>query len=202
MQQIVRNDRHHDIQLEVAPLTRQGDGEIVSDDLGRYLQNRFRDDGVHLARHDGGSRLQGGNPNFTQTAAGTGCKPSDIICDFCQADCRGLQSATYFDRCILGALGLEMMDGFEKIDFQVFRQQADHATRKLRVRIQAVADGRLTVVLKSNVVAIDEREVRLEQEGRTLQLPNDAVIVSAGGVLPTPFLQKIGIKVETKYGTA
>jgi thioredoxin reductase/ferredoxin len=77
------------------------------------------------------------------------------------------------------------------------------AKEKNRMKVeQAVADGRLTVVLKSNVVAIDEREVRLEQEGRTLQLPNDAVIVSAGGVLPTPFLQKIGIKVETKYGTA
>jgi len=36
----------------------------------------------------------------------------------------------------------------------------------------------------------------------SLTLPNDAVIVSAGGVLPTPFLQKIGIEVETKYGTA
>jgi hypothetical protein len=28
------------------------------------------------------------------------------------------------------------------------------------------------------------------------------VIVSAGGVLPTDFLRRIGIFVETKYGTA
>lgn len=85
-----------------------------------------------------------------------------------------------------------------------YRSEAfSRAKEKNRLKVeQAVADGRLTVVLKSNVVAIDEKEVRLEQEGRTLQLPNDAVIVSAGGVLPTPFLQKIGIEVETKYGTA
>jgi hypothetical protein len=30
---------------------------------------------------------------------------------------------------------------------------------------------------------------------------NDAVIVSAGGVLPSEFLKRIGINVETKRGT-
>jgi len=33
-------------------------------------------------------------------------------------------------------------------------------------------------------------------------MPNDAVIVNAGGILPTAFLKEIGIDVETKYGTA
>jgi hypothetical protein len=31
-------------------------------------------------------------------------------------------------------------------------------------------------------------------------LPNDHVIVCAGGVLPTPLLQGIGIQFETKRG--
>jgi hypothetical protein len=35
-----------------------------------------------------------------------------------------------------------------------------------------------------------------------MALENDAVIISAGGVLPTAFLNSIGVKVETKYGTA
>jgi len=67
---------------------------------------------------------------------------------------------------------------------------------------QAEAAGRLKVLFKSNVTEIAEQHVLLDQDGTALQLPNDAVIVSAGGVLPTPFLQKIGIEVETKYGTA
>jgi len=33
-------------------------------------------------------------------------------------------------------------------------------------------------------------------------LPNDAVIISAGGILPTPFLRSLGIDVETKFGTS
>jgi hypothetical protein len=44
--------------------------------------------------------------------------------------------------------------------------------------------------------------VTLDQEGTKIELRNDAVIVCAGGVLPTPFLKEIGILVETKYGTA
>ena len=35
-----------------------------------------------------------------------------------------------------------------------------------------------------------------------LEVGNDAVIVSAGGVLPSEFLRRVGISVETKYGTA
>jgi hypothetical protein len=41
----------------------------------------------------------------------------------------------------------------------------------------------------------------LEQQGQRVELPNDAVVVCAGGVLPTEFLKKIGVQVETKFGT-
>jgi thioredoxin reductase (NADPH) len=77
------------------------------------------------------------------------------------------------------------------------------AKEKNRQKVeQAETQGRLKVLFKSNVAEISDKHVKLEQEGGTLTLPNDAVIVSAGGVLPTPFLQKIGIEVETKHGTA
>jgi repressor of nif and glnA expression len=35
-----------------------------------------------------------------------------------------------------------------------------------------------------------------------MRIKNDAVIVCAGGILPTAFLHSVGIEVETKYGTA
>ena len=37
--------------------------------------------------------------------------------------------------------------------------------------------------------------------GEAIELNNDAVIISAGGVLPTGLLKEIGIVVETRYGT-
>ncbi len=34
-----------------------------------------------------------------------------------------------------------------------------------------------------------------------IELPNQAIIVCAGGELPTPMLKKIGIQVNAHYGT-
>jgi len=67
---------------------------------------------------------------------------------------------------------------------------------------QAEKAGRLTVLFSSNVVSIGSGLVTLEQQGNQMELKNEAVIVSAGGILPTAFLQSIGIEVETKFGTA
>ena len=77
------------------------------------------------------------------------------------------------------------------------------AKEKNRQRVQAaVTDKRLRVLLSSNVKEIGQRSVHIEQEGKILEIGNDAVIVSAGGILPTGFLQEMGITVETKHGTA
>jgi thioredoxin reductase (NADPH) len=66
---------------------------------------------------------------------------------------------------------------------------------------EAQKSGRLTVMLNSTVASIQEQHVTIEQDGVPQRFPNDAVIVCAGGLLPTPLLQKIGIEFATKYGT-
>jgi thioredoxin reductase (NADPH) len=77
------------------------------------------------------------------------------------------------------------------------------AKPKNRKRVAEAAErGNLKVLLSSNVSEISDDLVILEQSGKQLQIPNKAVIVSAGGVLPNEFLKKVGIRVETKYGTA
>jgi thioredoxin reductase/Pyruvate/2-oxoacid:ferredoxin oxidoreductase delta subunit len=85
-----------------------------------------------------------------------------------------------------------------------YRSEAfSRAKEKNRQRVKdAEAAGTLTVLLKSTVKEIRVDGVTLEQEGKTLDIPNDAVIVSAGGILPTPMLKEMGIQVETKFGTA
>ena len=55
-----------------------------------------------------------------------------------------------------------------------------------RDQIKAITDGRVAIV----------------QDGKGIHLPNDAVIVNAGGVLPNEFLKKMGIEVVTKWGEA
>lgn len=72
-----------------------------------------------------------------------------------------------------------------------------------RERVSAAErNGSLRVLLGSTVTQITPDAVTLEQKGRVENIRNDAVIVNAGGVLPTEFLRSIGIHVETKYGTA
>ncbi len=85
-----------------------------------------------------------------------------------------------------------------------YRSEAfNRAKPKNREKVEAaVADSRLTLYMKSNVKTITEDSVVLDHDGQEVTLPNDAVIINAGGILPTPFLKQIGIEVETKYGTA
>lgn len=75
--------------------------------------------------------------------------------------------------------------------------------KKNRDQLQTLeARGKIQVLLKSNVKLIDKDIVSLEYAGRVLELKNHAVIVCAGGILPTPFLRELGIMVETRFGTS
>ncbi len=77
------------------------------------------------------------------------------------------------------------------------------AKAKNRDRVAAAeADGRLKVLLESEVQRITPSSVVLNHQGRVVELENDAVIVNAGGILPTGFLKSLGIEIETKFGTA
>ncbi|PKG99131.1 NAD(P)-binding domain-containing protein [Paraglaciecola sp. MB-3u-78] len=78
----------------------------------------------------------------------------------------------------------------------------NRAKSKNRQKVeQAERQGQLTVMLRSSVKKISPDDVVIEQDGKQACFANDAVIVCAGGILPTPFLQKIGISIETKHGS-
>lgn len=66
---------------------------------------------------------------------------------------------------------------------------------------EARTNGRIQVMLNSNVLRIEPGRVLLQCPSEQIELPNDAVIVSAGGVLPIDLLKKTGIRFETKHGT-
>ena len=85
-----------------------------------------------------------------------------------------------------------------------YRSEAfSRVKQKNRELIQrAESARRLKVVLSSNVVEIGEGTAILEQNRMKITLKNDAVIVCAGGILPTQLLKDVGVQVDTKYGTA
>ncbi|MBS1219658.1 MAG: 4Fe-4S ferredoxin, iron-sulfur binding protein, partial [Proteobacteria bacterium] len=67
------------------------------------------------------------------------------------------------------------------------------AKDKNRARVAAAEEaGRLRVLYRSQVKSITSDRVLIEQDSVLMPLRNDAVIVSAGGVLPTAFLKDMG----------
>ena len=85
-----------------------------------------------------------------------------------------------------------------------YRSEAfSRVKQKNRAKVEALeAGGRLRVMLKSRVVRIDKQAVEIDWQGAQETHRNDAVIVCAGGELPTPLLQKMGVHFETKHGAA
>jgi len=66
----------------------------------------------------------------------------------------------------------------------------------------SVAQKKITLYLNANVKEIGKETVMLIHEGKDIEMKNDAIIVCAGGTLPTPMLKEIGVMVDTYYGQA
>ena len=68
---------------------------------------------------------------------------------------------------------------------------------------EAQEKNQLNVLLQSSIMEIgfDTVDIKLSNQ-EIIKIPNTAVIVCAGGILPTPFLKEIGVMVETHYGKA
>ncbi len=76
------------------------------------------------------------------------------------------------------------------------------ARAKNRTRVaQAVSENRIEERLQSTVERIEPNHVILSGPDGLRTIENDAVLVCAGGILPTQFLRDAGIHVETKFGT-
>lgn len=67
---------------------------------------------------------------------------------------------------------------------------------------EAVESGKLKLLLKSNLVSIEDEHVYiLTSDGKDpVKLKNDLVYIFAGGELPTQFLEKAGINITRKFG--
>jgi thioredoxin reductase (NADPH) len=67
---------------------------------------------------------------------------------------------------------------------------------------KAVEEGKLELLLSSNIVSIDDGSVVVSvgSAGEIRHMANDLVYVFAGGELPTQFLEKAGVKITKKFG--
>ncbi len=80
--------------------------------------------------------------------------------------------------------------------FSRVKEKNRQALERLRAR------GEIDVALVSTVARIEPDGVVLKEAAAERRIANDAVIVCAGGELPTALLRRVGIRFETKFGTA
>jgi thioredoxin reductase len=79
----------------------------------------------------------------------------------------------------------------------------DRAKPAMRKRFEdAAARARINVFMNTRVTAIEPTRVVIEKPEGVRFVPNDAVIICAGGLLPTLMLDELGVRVERKFGTA
>lgn len=106
------------------------------------------------------------------------------------------------DSALEAALAIADEEGSE-VSISYRSDSFSRAKAKNRERIDEYsACGKIKLYLSSTPSEIDENSITLKCEEDSIKVPNDAIIINAGGVLPTGFLKNIGISVDTKFGTA
>ena len=74
------------------------------------------------------------------------------------------------------------------------------AKAKNRKRLEKLElSGQLRILYSSSVKRITDDKVTIIQDQKETTLDNQAVIICAGGILPTGLLQAMGVTVATKY---
>jgi len=81
---------------------------------------------------------------------------------------------------------------------EIYTRPKDKNRQQLK---QRVAENKIRVFLNCDVKEIGRDSITLDCQGQVTRFPNDAVIVCAGGTLPTPILKQIGVMVDTYHGT-
>lgn len=105
------------------------------------------------------------------------------------------------DSAIEAAVALAEQPGTE-VTLSYRRDAFTRTRRQNRDAIAAaVAEGRVTLYLQSSVEEVRHGAISLRHHAKLFDLPNDDVIVCAGGELSTGFLQSMGIRVERRFGT-
>jgi thioredoxin reductase (NADPH) len=105
------------------------------------------------------------------------------------------------DSALEAALAIADEQGTE-VSVSYRSESFSRAKAKNRERIDSYArEGKVKLYLKSTPKEISKNSITLKLDDREIEVPNDAVIINAGGILPTGFLKQIGIEVETKFGT-
>jgi len=102
------------------------------------------------------------------------------------------------DSAVESAVGLGRQTGTQ-VSLSYRSESFQRVKARNRARLdESVAAGRVRLLLSSTVREIRDDAVVLETGGRTLELPNDDVIIRIGGEPPFEFLKRLGVAIVRK----
>jgi putative YpdA family bacillithiol system oxidoreductase len=102
------------------------------------------------------------------------------------------------DSAVESALGLANQPG-TPVTLSYRGRQFDRVKERNRTKLEAaVAAGRISVLLESQVREIRRDAVAIERASRIELLPNDVVVIRVGGEAPNPFLERCGVRFVRK----
>ncbi len=105
------------------------------------------------------------------------------------------------DSALEAACSIADLAGDTKVLISYRKDSFSRAKIKNRQRVDnLVASDQLTCVFSSEVKSILPESVSIISNQKETVYPNQAVIICAGGVLPTGLLKAMGVSVTTKYG--
>jgi thioredoxin reductase (NADPH) len=100
------------------------------------------------------------------------------------------------------ALALADFRGCASVNLSYRRKEFARCRSENKRRIQeCIASGAVRALLSTQLLTIQQHSITLsDDQHRVLELPNDAVIVQAGGTPPAQLLKSFGIQTVMKYG--
>jgi len=105
------------------------------------------------------------------------------------------------DSALEAACSIAELAGDTKVLISYRKDSFSRAKVKNRERVNKLVDsGQLTCLFSSGVKEILPESVSITVNQEETSYPNQAVIICAGGVLPTGLLKAMGVSVTTKYG--
>lgn len=102
------------------------------------------------------------------------------------------------------ALALADFRGCASVSLSYRKREFARCRSENKRRIhECIAGGAVRALLSTQLLTIQEQSVTLsDEQKRVIEVPNDAVIVQAGGTPPAQLLKSFGIQMVTKYGEA
>ncbi|BAC17880.1 hypothetical protein [Corynebacterium efficiens YS-314] len=136
-------DEH--VELELALAAGEGDSGVVADDLGGDLGGGLAQDGVDLARHDGGTRLQVGQLDLAEAGQRAGAHEADVVGDLVEGDGDNAHRAGELDEGVAVGLCLEVVGCLLQLgDAGELDELGDNLATEVGGGVDAGADGGTT----------------------------------------------------------